>query len=93
MLIQMIENEILDSGEEVKFDDIAGLDDVKSTVNELVIMPMFRPEIFTGLRTVSNGLLLFGPPGTGMVLLISYQSLAHSFLPKQLSLTMTQGKL
>ncbi len=64
-LIEKINNEIVDSGEQVTFDDIAGLKHAKETVNELVIMPMIRPDLFTGLRACPKGLLLFGPPGTG----------------------------
>jgi hypothetical protein len=64
-LIEKINNEIVDTGEQVTFDDIAGLKHAKETVNELVIMPMIRPDLFTGLRACPKGLLLFGPPGTG----------------------------
>jgi len=64
-LIEKINSEIVDSGEEVKFDDIAGLNRAKDTVHEMVIMPMQRPDLFTGLREQPKGLLLFGPPGTG----------------------------
>lgn len=31
----------------VKFDDIGALEHVKKTLNELVILPMRRPELFT----------------------------------------------
>jgi len=66
-LIEKINNDIVDSGEQVLFDDIAGLKTVKDAVNELVIMPMLRPELFTGLRACPKGLLLFGPPGNGEI--------------------------
>jgi SpoVK/Ycf46/Vps4 family AAA+-type ATPase len=61
-LVLKIQNEIMESGETVQFDDIAGLKDAKQTVMELVVWPMMRPEVFTGLRRAPNGLLLFGPP-------------------------------
>lgn len=31
----------------VKFDDIGALEDVKKALNELVILPMSRPELFS----------------------------------------------
>lgn len=61
--MRKIENEILESGETVTFDDIAGLEDAKQTVQEVVCWPMKRPDLFTGLRRAPNGLLLYGPPG------------------------------
>lgn len=66
-LIEKINNEIVDNGQKVTFDDIAGLENAKNTVNELVIYPMKRPDLFTGLRACPKGLLLFGPPGTGKI--------------------------
>ena len=62
-LVQKIKNEILDNGEAVTFDDIAGLCGAKKIISEVVCWPMKRPELFHGLRRVSNGLLLYGPPG------------------------------
>ena len=61
--MKKIENEIIESGDTVTFDDIAGLDDAKQTVQEVVCWPMKRPDLFTGLRRAPNGLLLYGPPG------------------------------
>ncbi|XP_062228505.1 uncharacterized protein LOC133926536 isoform X2 [Phragmites australis] len=55
----------------VKFDDIGALEDVKKTLDELVILPMRRPELFSrgNLLRPCKGILLFGPPGTGKTLL------------------------
>ena len=57
--------EIQQRGDPVTFDQIAGLEFAKKSVVELVCWPMARPDIFTGLRSLPKGLLLFGPPGTG----------------------------
>ena len=69
-LVQTINNEIVVRGHKVTFDDIAGLEEAKDTVKELVINPMKRPDLFTGLRTCPKGLLLFGPPGTGVLCVV-----------------------
>ncbi|XP_011621877.1 uncharacterized protein LOC18422392 isoform X1 [Amborella trichopoda] len=55
----------------VKFDDIGALEEVKQTLNELVTLPMRRPELFSrgNLLRPCKGILLFGPPGTGKTLL------------------------
>ncbi|XP_078180664.1 uncharacterized protein LOC144574560 isoform X2 [Carex rostrata] len=55
----------------VKFDDIGALEDVKTTLDELVTLPMRRPELFShgNLLRPCKGILLFGPPGTGKTLL------------------------
>ena len=62
-LVEMIELEIVDRGRQVKWDDIAGLAFAKRCVTEAVVLPMKRPDLFTGLRRIPKGLLLFGPPG------------------------------
>ncbi|KAJ1281057.1 hypothetical protein BS78_04G279100 [Paspalum vaginatum] len=55
----------------VKFDDVGALEDVKRTLDELVTLPMRRPELFShgNLLRPCKGVLLFGPPGTGKTLL------------------------
>merc|ERR1712071_35288 len=68
-LASLILDEIIDGGAGVSFNDIAGLLSVKQAVQEIVILPMLRPELFTGLRTPTRGLLLFGPPGNGKTML------------------------
>mmetsp|Transcript_31892 Transcript_31892/g.73274 ORF Transcript_31892/g.73274 Transcript_31892/m.73274 type:complete len:290 (+) Transcript_31892:579-1448(+) len=80
----------MESGETVTFRDIAGLEDAKQTVQELVCWPMKRPDLFTGLRRGPNGLLLFGPPGTGKTLIgkaIAHESDATFFAISSSSLT------
>lgn len=49
----------------VKWDDIAGLEQAKSLLKESVILPIKFPQLFTGKRTPWRGILLYGPPGTG----------------------------
>eukprot|EP00753_Platysulcus_tardus_P005380 PLAT13237.1.p1 GENE.PLAT13237.1~~PLAT13237.1.p1 ORF type:complete len:631 (+),score=152.12 PLAT13237.1:2-1894(+) len=68
-LVERIESEIIDQGAPVTWDDIAGLSFAKKCVTELIVWPMMRPDIFTGLRKLPKGILLFGPPGTGKTLI------------------------
>lgn len=55
----------------VRFGDVGALEDVKKALNELVILPMRRPELFSrgNLLRPCKGVLLFGPPGTGKTLI------------------------
>lgn len=68
-ITELVLNEIVDKKQEIKWDDIAGLENVKQAINEIVVYPMQNPELFKGLLAPAKGLLLFGPPGTGKTLI------------------------
>ncbi|KAK1322151.1 Katanin p60 ATPase-containing subunit A1 [Acorus calamus] len=54
----------------VTFTDIGALDDIKESLQELVMLPLRRPDLFKGgLLKPCRGILLFGPPGTGKTML------------------------
>lgn len=61
--------EIVVHGDEVHWEDIAGLEGAKNSLKEAVVYPFLRPDLFRGLREPVRGMLLFGPPGTGKTML------------------------
>jgi SpoVK/Ycf46/Vps4 family AAA+-type ATPase len=50
-MVELIENEIMERQLNVTWDDIAGLEFAKKTINEIIIWPMLRPDIFKGIRS------------------------------------------
>ncbi|XP_015054804.2 katanin p60 ATPase-containing subunit A1-like [Solanum pennellii] len=68
-LAARLEKEILDTNPGVKWDDVAGLSEAKRILQETVVLPLFMPEYFQGIRRPWRGVLMFGPPGTGKTLL------------------------
>ncbi len=65
-LDQAIEGAIVKSAPDVKWDDVAGLEQAKAALKEAVIFPQQFAHLFQGKRTPWKGILLYGPPGTGM---------------------------
>lgn len=54
----------------VRFDDVAGLDEVKEQIRQKMIYPFAHPELAARFGiTAGGGVLLYGPPGTGKTLL------------------------
>ena len=50
----------------VTFDDVAGLEEVKSQIRLRIIAPFQQPEIYQAFgRSGGGGLMLYGPPGCG----------------------------
>lgn len=68
-IVKSIEETILDHSPNVTWNDIKGLEDVKKILNETIVLPTLRPEIFKGLLSPSKGILLYGPPGNGKTML------------------------
>lgn len=89
-LIETILNEMMDDGKTVTWDDISGLEYAKSIIQETVVLPQLRPDLFKGLRRPPKGILLFGPPGTGKTMIgkcIASQSNSKFFSISASSLT------
>jgi len=62
--------------------DVAGLESVKQSLQETAILPLIRPDLFTGLRKPQS-ILLYGPPGTGKTMLVraaAHESGSHFFV-------------
>lgn len=53
----------------VSWDDVGGLENVKSAVMETIQLPLERPELFAKGMKKRSGILFYGPPGTGKTLL------------------------
>ena len=68
-LAYSLERDVLDTSPGVRWDDIAGLSDAKRLLEEAVVLPLWMPGFFTGIRRPWKGVLMFGPPGTGKTLL------------------------
>jgi spastin len=64
-----VESEIMVKNPKVKFSDIIGMQEMKQTLYEIIVVPTIRPDLFTGIRKPQRGILLFGPPGTGKTMI------------------------
>ncbi len=69
-LIEGIERDIVESKVSVSWESIAGLHEAKHLLQEAVVLPLWMPDYFKGIRRPWKGVLMFGPPGTG-------ESLSH----------------
>jgi katanin p60 ATPase-containing subunit A1 len=71
-MLEMSENisrEIVSSNFDIKWDDVIGLKKAKQTLQETLSLPMQYPGLFQGILAPWKSVLLYGPPGTGDILL------------------------
>lgn len=54
----------------VKWEDVANMEFAKKALRESIILPMKRPDLFSGSRKPWKGILMFGPPGCGKTYLL-----------------------
>lgn len=68
-LIEALERDIVSRNPSIHWDDIADLEDAKKLLREAVVLPMWMPDFFKGIRRPWKGVLMVGPPGTGKTML------------------------
>jgi len=68
-LIEGIERDIVEGKVNVTWESIAGLGEAKQLLQEAVVLPLWMPDLFKGIRRPWKGVLMFGPPGTGKTML------------------------
>ena len=65
----MLERDIVQKDPNIHWDDIADLAEAKRLLEEAVVLPMWMPDFFKGIRRPWRGVLMVGPPGTGKTML------------------------
>ncbi|KPL94029.1 katanin p60 ATPase-containing subunit A1-like protein [Sarcoptes scabiei] len=68
-LVEMLERDILQKNPDTHWNDIADLQEAKHLLEEAVVLPMWMPDFFRGIRRPWKGVLMVGPPGTGKTML------------------------
>nr|XP_054753724.1 katanin p60 ATPase-containing subunit A1 [Lytechinus pictus] len=68
-LVENLERDIVQRNPNVHWNDIAGLTEAKRLLEEAVVLPLWMPDYFKGIRRPWKGVLMVGPPGTGKTML------------------------
>ncbi len=84
MTVVLSSNESITVKERGKgFDEIAGMDDLKKTLYQDIILPLEQKELYEKYKiTVPNGILLYGPPGCGKTFICQKlaQEVSYNFI-------------
>lgn len=68
-LVNQLGRDILQRNLNVRWSDIADLEEAKRLLEESVVLPIWMPDFFKGIRRPWKGVLMVGPPGTGKTML------------------------
>lgn len=68
-LVENLERDIVQRNPNVHWGDIAGLVEAKRLLEEAVVLPLWMPDYFKGIRRPWKGVMMVGPPGTGKTML------------------------
>ncbi len=68
-LDEQLKEAIVSEKPNISLNDVAGLEDAKRALREAIVLPLMRPDLFTGARQPWRGILLHGPPGCGKTLI------------------------
>ncbi|XP_033635164.1 katanin p60 ATPase-containing subunit A1-like isoform X2 [Asterias rubens] len=68
-LVENLERDIVQKNPNVHWADIAGLTEAKRLLEEAVVLPLWMPDYFKGIRRPWKGVMMVGPPGTGKTML------------------------
>jgi len=68
-LSENITREIIKTNFDVKWEDVIGLKKAKQSLQETLVLPLQYPVLFQGILAPWKSVLLYGPPGTGAVIL------------------------
>ncbi|KAI9221445.1 P-loop containing nucleoside triphosphate hydrolase protein [Blastocladiella britannica] len=67
-LVEALQRDIIQSCS-IRWGDIAGLAEAKALLEEAIVLPLWMPHYFQGIRRPWKGVMMTGPPGTGKTLL------------------------
>uniref|UniRef100_A0A0N5BH26 AAA domain-containing protein n=1 Tax=Strongyloides papillosus TaxID=174720 RepID=A0A0N5BH26_STREA len=68
-LVESVKTSIKDENPNVQWDDIVGLDQLKTSLRHSIVVSKILPQLFVGIRRPTRTFLLYGPPGTGKTLI------------------------